>query len=1041
MVSSDSGDSHPRTRSRHSHRHRKRAVNASFRHSYGRDPRWWRVLGLGLGVTAIVAVIMLGGKGVVLPQNDAQKFYDRALNLYEQKSYRSAVIELKNALSLDPNYSKARRLLADSYLALGQIGSVRKTSQQLEETDLPGFYEDAVVRFEAGDFSGAIIQLKKVLRENSDDTVARLLLGRSYLEIGDGYSSELALEKARSGGADVSLWVVPLAHAYLLQKKFDLLFNDIQPENFDKDIKAHLYVIQAQAHLARHEFVQANMAFISARRFGPAMVEPIAGQARVKLEQGALGDAEQMALSAKKIAPRSSAIWTLLGDIHYQKRDLQLALSDFSKAVQLAPGNRQAHKGKAQVLLDLGRYQDTEKEIKPVWETSPGDPRASYLYAIALARNNRQPQARAVLRDAALFINSLDPVFVQNDPPTLLISGLIHYMDDDFAKASQNLQRFLVMQPRHFSARQLFAAVLLKRNDPKGAIQALIPVMGQVRQHLQALVILGSAYTRAGRYAQAIKTYSRAMQLAPERSHLHTRLVLNQLASGRTQDALAGLTLSLRKNPESTAASVLSIMIQLRVRNFNEAYKSAASLAAHHPANPFAFNLMGAALTGLGKLDAARKNFVQALKVAPGFIPAGFNLAKLNLLEGNLDSARIGFEEILEKHPQEIGVLLELSALDGRFKHNALAAKWLQRARKSESATAAISIRLVQFYLTVNKYKEALEVAQELESKHPTDLQVLILVGRVQFAMGQREAARQVLKKMLELASNRPPDLLQVAILQMQVGDLAGASQTLRSALIIYAQYLPARVLLIDIAVRRKQFSKALLLAQKLRQELPGNIVGNLLEGKVLASMKRFSGAAAAYGRAFKMRPDASLLVQYYHAQRDAGKAVVGLRFLQAWSDKYPQDNTVKRALAAAYVDTGRLARAVRLHEQMLTEFPDDAALYNNLANLYYRQGDSRAVKFAQKAYELAPEQPATLDTLGWILVRQGQAKSGLKYLRQAHIRKAKDPRIGYHIAAALKATGRINAARQQLKKALKTGLRFDESEQARKLLLQLTGS
>jgi len=135
------------------------------------------------------------------------------------------------------------------------------------------------------------------------------------------------------------------------------------------------------------------------------------------------------------------------------------------------------------------------------------------------------------------LFNSLDPVFVQNDPPTLLISGLIHYMDDDFAKASQNLQRFLVMQPRHFSARQLFAAVLLKRNDPKGAIQALIPVMGQVRQHLQALVILGSAYTRAGRYAQAIKTYSRAMQLAPERSHLHTRLVLNQLASGRTQDA------------------------------------------------------------------------------------------------------------------------------------------------------------------------------------------------------------------------------------------------------------------------------------------------------------------------------------------------------------------------------------------------------------------------------------------------------------------------------------------------------------------------
>ncbi len=1039
-MTSDSQQPTPlhRTRRRQS-RHRKQKVNESFRHSYGRDPRWWRVVGLGLGIIIIAVVLLNSGTTRFLPSSGARAFYEQAFKQFEDGNYRTAVIELKNALSLDPQYTKARRLLAQSYLALGQASSMPRQLQLARENDLPGVYEQAAVRFESGNFSGAIIQLKNVLKENSDDSVARLLLGQAYLEIGDGYSSEVELEKARSASADESLLIVPLARAYLLQKKYEVLFNEIQPDQYEREIKARLLVIQGQARLARNEFGEANLAFIMAMRFLPGSVAPLIGQARIKLAQGSYAMALQTAQRAENLSPNSGEIWDLLGEIRYQMREFKQALVSFNKAIVLAPNNRSARKGQAKVLIDLQRYQEAETALKPVWESSPGDSQASYLYAITLARNNKITAAQTVLRDAALYINSLDPVFVLNDPDTLLISGLIDYVDGDMENAYRNLQRFVIMQPRHFSGRQLLAAVLLQRNDPEGAIKTLLPVMVMVQRNLQALVILGSAYTRAGRHAQASKVFIQAMALGPNRDSLETRLVLSRLAAGRTGEAFALLTQALETHPGAVDSSVLIGMIYLQQRRFKDAYQVASALARRQPENPFAYNIRGAALIGLGDLDTAREEFVQALRRVREFMPARFNLAKLNLLQGNLDSARAGFSQILKSNPQEIGVLLALADLDERLKHYDLAAKWLQRARKSAPGNYVIGMRLTEFYLHVNKFTEALEIALELEANHPGNLQVLALVSRVQYALGQRQAARQILKNMLRLAADQPAELEKVALLQMRVGDLAGAWKTLQSALQAQPRYIPARVLLIDIAVRRKQFNKALALASDLRQEFPENTLGYVLEGQVLADMKRFSDAASAYVRAFRIKSDPALLVRFYRAQRDAGKPLAGLPFLVAWLGQYPGDLGVRRALAAAYVDVGQLQKAIELHETLLAEMPDDAAMVNNLAGLYFKTDDSRALEYARKAYELAPEQPATLDTLGWILVREGQVASGLKYLRQAHIRNARDPAVSYHIAVALQAMGRSSAARRQLQKALKTGAEFEGLQEARKLMRQIS--
>lgn len=162
------------------------------------------------------------------------------------------------------------------------------------------------------------------------------------------------------------------------------------------------------------------------------------------------------------------------------------------------------------------------------------------------------------------------------------------------------------------------------------------------------------------------------------------------------------------------------------------------------------------------------------------------------------------------------------------------------------------------------------------------------------------------------------------------------------------------------------------------------------------------------------------------------------MALIEAWAEEHPQDGVAARALAAAYIDAGQLDRATQHHEQLLEAAPDDPGLLNNLAWLYHKSGDARAVTFAEKAQRLAPESPSSYDTLGWILVQQGEPARALRYLRQAHSRASTNPLVRHHLAVALHRLGRTEEARQELELALKTNQAFDGAADARLLLSTL---
>ena len=106
--------------------------------------------------------------------------------------------------------------------------------------------------------------------------------------------------------------------------------------------------------------------------------------------------------------------------------------------------------------------------------------------------------------------------------------------------------------------------------------------------------------------------------------------------------------------------------------------------------------------------------------------------------------------------------------------------------------------------------------------------------------------------------------------------------------------------------------------------------------------------------------------------------------------------------LAASYLSAGDAASAAQNYRRLLNRRPNDPILLNNLAGALHRLEDPGAADMARRALALAPENPAIMDTLGWILAEGDGLDEGLGLLRDAHARLPDNPEVAFHLGAAL---------------------------------------
>ena len=230
----------------------------------------------------------------------------------------------------------------------------------------------------------------------------------------------------------------------------------------------------------------------------------------------------------------------------------------------------------------------------------------------------------------------------------------------------------------------------------------------------------------------------------------------------------------------------------------------------------------------------------------------------------------------------------------------------------------------------------------------------------------------------------------------------------------------------------------ALQIARQIQSQQPKSPIGFDREADIHLSQKNYPQAISAYDQALAKGAGTPGLIKVYRACLLAGNTKGADQRLAAWIQQNPKDYAARNFAAEIYMQTNRNQEAVVQYEELLKANPNNVNAMNNLASLYQRLKDSRALPLAEQALKLAPEQPAVQDTLGWILVGQGQMPRGLDLLRSAASKAPNMASIRYHYAVALARTGNKMEARNELNSALRSSEKFPELDEARALLKTL---
>ena len=303
---------------------------------------------------------------------------------------------------------------------------------------------------------------------------------------------------------------------------------------------------------------------------------------------------------------------------------------------------------------------------------------------------------------------------------------------------------------------------------------------------------------------------------------------------------------------------------------------------------------------------------------------------------------------------------------------------------------------------------------------------------------GEYKYALATLRSLVEVDPESPGVHYQLAMVSVKLEDSDVARKSLHRAIELQPDYPDAQLVLARLDIIDPEFDSAFAIADELKQKHPDKAYGYELDGDILAAMKKPREAADAYTLAYEKVPSDQLVHKLLHYHLMAGNEESALGVLRHWLSEHPEDITVRSLLAITLHSSGRQEQAVDEYLKLLEYDPDNITTLNNLAWLYQEQGNPDAVQYADRAYELAPERPEVIDTLGWLLVQNGEITRGLVLLQEAVTKAPHVPEIRYHMAVALMKAGRREEARKELDRLLRTGKKFPERDEAAALRIRL---
>ncbi len=447
-----------------------------------------------------------------------------------------------------------------------------------------------------------------------------------------------------------------------------------------------------------------------------------------------------------------------------------------------------------------------------------------------------------------------------------------------------------------------------------------------------------------------------------------------------------------------------------------EAAVAADRWLALNPTSEQARRYAGVAALELHRLSAAEEHFVQLLETAYLSPAAGF-LALLPVLaeQGTPADVTELFRRLAARYPKVAEGQYTLGSAALRSENYALALESSRRATEIAPYWIPAKFLLARAQVANGHDEEGIATARDLVTAPDADVAAHLEYALLLASTGRDEEARAMLTPYAAGTTVIPGAVRSLGVLDLQGGDLDAANTRFENLLSTGAQSYEALYYLAVVAERRGDLERAAryyvrvasgdyaLTAQqrvaRIKAEQSGIEAG-------LAHLDEFARAQPQMG------PD--IVAARAGLVSALGEEKRALEVLGAGLQQYPDSVDLRMARVFSLERMGRDDAAVRELRELLRERPGDGVVQNALGYTLADAGRQLDEAHALIAAALSqmPDSAAVLDSMGWVLFRQGRPAEAIPFLERAR-ELGDDAELDLHLGEVQWALGDEAAARK----------------------------
>ncbi len=716
-----------------------------------------------------------------------------------------------------------------------------------------------------------------------------------------------------------------------------------------------------------------------------------------------------------------------------ERKDFARALIQFHNAAKVMPKDAEPHYQAGLVYLEQRDWRSAYASLDRAIGLNPKHQQAQLKRAELLAMSSNKDQVQSAHQTIQDLIKSAPTSAEELDTLALTEFRLGNQQD-----AEKHLEEAFAKFPAHLASAVNLAGVKLAHKDLAGAEQVLKTTTEQKPPSAGAFLALGRFYVSTGKVADGEKQFLRAVEIDPKSGPTLLTLAVLQARTGKTQEANetykklsalpdpqyrpyhAAFLAALGKHDQALAefenlycqypddGTIRSYLVSeyMRMRKTGEAEKLVTAAVDKSSKDVDARLLRASLYLATGRPDDAQKDLAVALHFRGDSYQVHYLLAQVHRAHGAVSQQR-----------QELGEVLRLR------KDHMLARIQLARALLGEGSSQA-----------------ALDVLDDpaVAPQQKNSLQFVVERNWALIRLNRNAEARKALD--LALAQVKAPDLLfQDAYLRSLQKDYAGARLSLVEALNKSPEDLRILRLMVATYTAEKPAAAVPVIEQYAAQHKNSAPVQQFLAELLIANGQRAQARIAL--QAAKAANPKFIPTDLTLAQLDLsdGKTNDATRSLSTLLAENPNLIPARLMLASANEMRGDHAAAIANYQKVLDAQPNNVLALNNLAYdlAEYANNFDEALKYAQKAAELAPESAIVENTFGWVLYHKGLYNVALPHLEKA---ADKDPTARHecHLAMAYLKNGDQERGEKHLANALKLDPKLPEIRTAQQMLNEI---